>query len=145
MNKKLNASFTPNKSVSKELDPNRHKRKMSQSNVSESPTRRKRKCKYCEQIETKRSNMRNHSLNHFKDKLCNILPPSTLVKPFPCPICKHESRDKITMLRHVGFAHRKIFDFCTDEDLLGVEISDEIVQNISNDTNGGEYVGHTVQ
>ena len=88
--------------------------------------------------------MKNHTLNHFKDQVYNILPPSTLVKPFPCPVCKHEWRDIITMLRHYAFAEKKIFDFCSEEDLLGVEINDEGDENISTD-NSSEYVGHTVQ
>ena len=68
--------------------------------------------------------MKNHTLNHFKEKLYSILPAASLSKPFPCPICRRESRDKVTMLRHYAFAEKKIFAFCTDEDLLGVETSD---------------------
>ena len=118
---------------------------MNQSNLSED-SRRKRKCKYCEQIETKRHNMKNHTLNHFKDKFYPVLPPLSLVKPFPCPVCGHESRDKVTMLRHYAFAEKKIFefDFCTEEDLLGVEINDEITEDVSSSSNS-EYVGHTVK
>ena len=87
-----------------------------------------RKCKKCDKIEFKRGNMKNHSLNHYMENLTNIIPASSLVAPFPCPEpeCEgKEHRDKITFLRHYAFAHRKIFDICNEEDLLGVEIDDE--------------------
>lgn len=87
-----------------------------------------RKCKYCDQMEEKRGNMKNHTLNHYKEKLCNILPPSSLITPFACPICKQEHRDKVTFLRHFGFAEKKIFEFCTEEDLLGEAIDSDNVQ-----------------
>ena len=35
---------------------------------------------------------------------------------FDCPICKAPSRDKITAMRHYGFAHRKVFELCDESD-----------------------------
>ena len=31
-------------------------------------------------------------------------------KPFPCPECQKENRDRITMIRHFAFSHGKIFE-----------------------------------
>ena len=81
--------------------------------------------------------MKNHSLNHFKDKLNSIAPPESLVTPFPCPEgCKDPKdptkpkghRDKVTFQRHFAFQHRKIYEFCSPEDLLGEELDDEDVK-----------------
>jgi hypothetical protein len=96
-----------------------------------------RKCKFCDNIEEKRGNMKNHTLNHFKEPLNSITPPDSLVKPFPCPIpsCEgKEHRDKITFQRHFGFGHRKIYEFCSDEDLLGDEITGECINSTKNTT-----------
>ena len=89
-----------------------------------------RRCKFCDQIEEKRGNMKNHTLNHFKEKLYSIIRPVSLVAPFPCPICEDgkEHRDKITFLRHYAFSHKKIYEFCSDEDLVGVEMDEADIQ-----------------
>ena len=95
-----------------------------------------RRCKYCDKIEIKRENMKNHSLNHFKEKLNSIIPPESLVAPFPCPFfpeChdpKDSSkpkchRDKVTFQRHFAFQHRKIYEICSYEDLMGEEIDED--------------------
>ena len=95
-----------------------------------------RRCRYCDKIEIKRENMKNHSLNHFKEKLNSIIPPESLVTPFPCPFFPEchdpkdssrpkEHRDKVTFQRHFAFQHRKIYELCSYEDLMGEDIDDE--------------------
>ena len=37
-------------------------------------------------------------------------------KPFLCPICQNPSRDKITLLRHYAFGHKKVFEICNEGD-----------------------------
>ena len=114
---------TPNKSIKRKL-PHNEKSTFSKEFKWNGP----RKCKHCDQIEEKRGNMKNHSLNHYKDKLNSITPPASLVLPFPCPEPEcygKEHRDKVTFQRHFGFGHRKIYQFCTEEDLLGEEIIGE--------------------
>ena len=60
-------------------------------------------------------NLKNHVLNHFKDELLKDLPTTV---PFQCPIahCSRKSRDKISMLRHYAFGHRKVFEICNKDD-----------------------------
>merc|ERR1712062_263495 len=36
-----------------------------------------------------------------------VLPDS---KPFPCPDCDSTSRDRITLVRHYAFTHKKLFE-----------------------------------
>ena len=70
-------------------------------------------CSFCDEIFDKSSNLKNHVLNHFKAELIADLPES---KPFTCPECDcNPVRDKTTLLRHYAFTHKKIFDFCTPE------------------------------
>ena len=57
--------------------------------------------------------MKNHVVIHFKDQLLCDLPTSL---PFTCPECKYVPREKITLLRHYAFSHRKVFDFASEED-----------------------------
>ena len=52
-------------------------------------------------------------MNHFKDQLNQHLPSCA---PFLCPECKNPNRDKITILRHYAFGHKKVFDLVDQED-----------------------------
>ena len=70
-------------------------------------------CRFCTESKDKASNLKNHVLNHIKDQLFKELPTCT---PFLCPECKTPSRDKITLLRHYAFGHRKAFSFISEED-----------------------------
>ena len=70
-------------------------------------------CRFCEETFDKTANLRNHVLNHFKEPLMELLPNK---KPYDCPMCSTTSRDKITLLRHVAFTHKKVFEHCKEED-----------------------------
>ena len=101
-----------------------------------------KRCKYCDKQEVKRENMKNHSLNHFKDRLNELaeaMSEDCLRTPFPCPFFPEchdpkdsskpkEHRDKVTFQRHFAFQHRKIYELCSYEDLMGEDIDDEDVK-----------------
>ena len=91
--------------------------------------------------------MKNHSMNHFKEKINSIIPEESLKPPFPCPFfpeChdpKDSSkpklhRDKVTFQRHFAFQHRKIYEFCSYEDLMGEDIDDEDLSQPATSTPG---------
>uniref|UniRef100_A0A0K2UVC7 Nucleus accumbens associated 1, BEN and BTB (POZ) domain containing [Myotis brandtii] n=1 Tax=Lepeophtheirus salmonis TaxID=72036 RepID=A0A0K2UVC7_LEPSM len=84
-----------------------------------SPSKKGRlvKCKFCDLTFDKLYNLRNHILNHFKDKLYPYLPAS---KPYACPDCYIEMRDRITLLRHYSYSHRHVFKLCSEDDVRGV-------------------------
>jgi len=75
-------------------------------------------CPKCKQICKDNSNLRNHVLSHYYHVFYDILPTC---KPFECPICGNSSRDRITMVRHYAFTHKKFFEMTdvTPEDLAG--------------------------
>jgi len=75
-------------------------------------------CFKCGQICKDNSNLKNHVLSHYYQTFYDVLPDS---KPFPCPICNNTSRDKITMVRHYAFTHKKLFELTdvTPEHLAG--------------------------
>ena len=62
-------------------------------------------CRFCDYKADKASNIKNHTLNHFKDQLFPMLPSCV---PFICPDCSNPHRDKITLLRHFAFSHDKV-------------------------------------
>ena len=78
------------------------------------------KCAFCTEIHLKRGNLKNHTLNHFKNDLLAELPSSA---PFTCPKCPSGSRDKITLMRHYAFSHKVIYKYCSPDDLNGIPIS----------------------
>ncbi len=121
------------------------------------------KCNFCDGVFDKQSNLKNHVVNHFKDQLLRNLPP---MKPFSCPECDAPpSRDKITLLRHYAFTHKKIFEFCKvsalvspfnfvdigfffhfpqESDLSGTKASEEEVKRfIASGGGGGKSEQHT--
>merc|ERR1719319_1448530 len=73
-------------------------------------------CFKCDQVCKDKSQLKNHVLSHFYEEFYKILPSS---KPYPCPECEHENRDRITLVRHYAFTHRHIFEYVT-EDQLGM-------------------------
>ena len=75
-----------------------------------------RECVICHQILDTRPKMREHVLNHYKSQLLLSLPRK---RPFTCPECNSDSRDKITLLRHYAFTHRHIYEYSNDQELLG--------------------------
>ena len=70
-------------------------------------------CRFCDESYEKPANLKNHVLNHFKEKLLPFIP---MIKPFNCPECNQISRDRITLLRHFSFTHNNVFKFATEDD-----------------------------
>ena len=64
-------------------------------------------CFKCGQICKDNSNLKNHVLSHYYQVFYDVLPDS---KPFPCPECGNTSRDRITLVRHFAFTHKKLFE-----------------------------------
>ena len=71
-------------------------------------------CPKCEIVCKDFGNLKNHLLSHFYPQFYELLPGS---KPFPCPICEKENRDRITLLRHYAFTHNKA------EEITGIDFS----------------------
>jgi len=63
-------------------------------------------CPTCGVFKEKLPNFRNHILTHYTEVFNPILPSSP---PYICPECQALSRDKITLMRHLAFAHKKMF------------------------------------
>ena len=51
-----------------------------------------------------KTHLRNHVLAHFYNKFDPFIPQA---KPFSCPECQAESRDRITLIRHFAWSHQK--------------------------------------
>merc|ERR1719509_501412 len=51
-----------------------------------------------------KSHLRNHILAHFYSAFDPFIPKD---KPFACPECGNESRDKFTLIRHLAWTHKK--------------------------------------
>ena len=64
-------------------------------------------CFKCGQICKDNSNLKNHVLSHYYQVFYEVLPDS---KPYPCPDCGNTSRDRITLVRHYAFTHKKLFE-----------------------------------
>ena len=78
-------------------------------------------CFKCGQVCKDNSNLKNHILSHYYQVFYEVLPDS---KPYPCPICDSHSRDRITLVRHYAFTHKKFFEMTdvTPEHLGGARI-----------------------
>eukprot|EP00096_Caligus_rogercresseyi_P012334 TRINITY_DN5129_c0_g1_i1.p1 TRINITY_DN5129_c0_g1~~TRINITY_DN5129_c0_g1_i1.p1 ORF type:complete len:317 (-),score=38.60 TRINITY_DN5129_c0_g1_i1:175-1125(-) len=74
------------------------------------------KCSFCDVTYLKLSNLKNHTLNHFKSILYPKLPSC---KPYTCPDCSKVSRDRVTLLRHYSFFHQHIFEHISQKKLYG--------------------------
>ena len=90
-----------------------------------------RKCTFCSNQYDKTSNMKNHTLNHFLEKIKAYLPKN---KPFQCPTCGLVQRDIITLARHYAFTHKNVYNYCSEEELRGVPMGKK-----SNDEDG-DYI-----
>ena len=75
-------------------------------------------CPKCGQVCKDNSNLKNHVLSHYYQVFYDVLPDC---KPFSCPLCGNPSRDRITMVRHYAFTHKKLFEMTdiTPEDIAG--------------------------
>jgi len=77
------------------------------------------KCNFCDEVKAGKANIKNHSLNHFKDELY-----LQLTSGLSCPLCDAPSRDKITLLRHYAFTHNKVNDLLSNpDDLYGTPVT----------------------
>jgi len=65
------------------------------------------KCPKCDQICKNNNNLKNHILSHYYHDFYRVTPDT---KPYPCPTCGKENRDRITLIRHLAFSHGMIFE-----------------------------------
>jgi len=63
-------------------------------------------CPTCGDCKDKKDNFKNHFLSHYYHVFNSVLPSSP---PYTCPECKSLSRDKITLLRHYAWTHKKMY------------------------------------
>ena len=115
--------------------PSGHKRDVDRDYVprglSDAKPGQLRKCTFCSNQYDKTSNMKNHTLNHFLEKIKSFLPKN---KPFQCPTCGLVQRDIITLARHYAFTHKNVYDYCSEEELRGVPV------NKKSDDDDGDYI-----
>lgn len=64
-------------------------------------------CPKCDQICKDSSNFKNHLLSHYYTDFYEVTPSK---KPFACPTCGKENRDRITLIRHYAFKHNMLFE-----------------------------------
>jgi len=64
-------------------------------------------CPKCDQICKNNTNLKNHILSHYYHDFYRVTPDT---KPYPCPTCGKENRDRITLIRHLAFSHGMIFE-----------------------------------
>ena len=63
-------------------------------------------CSTCGKINAGAGMFKNHFLSHHYDKFATVLPN---VAPYNCPVCPaSDIRDKITLIRHYAFTHKKL-------------------------------------
>jgi len=64
-------------------------------------------CPKCDQICKDNANLKNHVLSHYYQDFYRVTPDQ---KPFACPTCGKENRDRITMIRHFAFSHNMLYE-----------------------------------
>jgi uncharacterized C2H2 Zn-finger protein len=79
-------------------------------------------CTLCDEVFYAKGAFRNHIANHFKAELLADLPQA---RPFICPECDCSVRDKISLMRHYAFTHKKLQNMCTDEQFNGRQVNKE--------------------
>ena len=77
---------------------------------------KRRQCTFCTAKFEELQDLRNHTLTHFKKQLCSNLPN---FEPFKCPTCNEFMQDAVTLLHHYAFTHQMIYEYCTEDDLVG--------------------------
>ena len=73
-------------------------------------------CPTCGDSKDTRSNFKNHLLTHYADIFNPLLPSAS---PYKCPKCDKQFRDKISLMRHYAFYHKKMYEMTdlTEESL----------------------------
>merc|ERR1719320_782463 len=133
----LNMAITPNikkavKEVSNEneqngeVGPSCNKRKRSSSGDTVNM-----KCFSCGSECKSKTDLKNHVLTHYYSEIYPVLPAS---KPFTCPNCSLESRDKVSLIRHYAFTHKEIYKYCTHEQLTNSPAGDDVLDNNKKDS-----------
>jgi len=106
-----------------------------EKDADEKVTKRKRsisgeslnlKCYSCGLDSKSKVDLKNHVLSHYYADFYAILPAS---KPFTCPTCSMESRDRISLVRHFAFTHKEIYKYCTHEQLTNSPADDSALDN----------------
>jgi hypothetical protein len=64
-------------------------------------------CFKCGQICKDNALLKNHVLSHYYQDFYRVTPDC---KPFACPDCGKENRDRITMIRHYAYTHNMIHE-----------------------------------
>ena len=64
-------------------------------------------CPKCDQICKDNANLKNHVLSHYYQDFYRVTPDT---KPYACPTCGKENRDRITMIRHFAFSHNMLYE-----------------------------------
>ena len=80
---------------------------------------KRRQCTFCTAKFEELQDLRNHTLTHFKKQLLANLPTS---EPYKCPTCGESMPDSITILHHYAFTHQMIYEYCTEDDLVGKKV-----------------------
>ena len=83
---------------------------------------KRRQCTFCTAKFEELQDLRNHTLTHFKKQLLANLPSS---EPYNCPTCGESMPDSITILHHYAFTHQMIYEYCTEDDLVGKKVGVE--------------------
>ena len=79
-------------------------------------------CYKCGERKRTRDAFKNHLLSHYADNFTSLLPSAP---PYKCPECDHTIRDKTSLMRHLAFYHKKLYEI-TD---LTEESLNEIIFN----------------
>ena len=86
-------------------------------------------CYKCGERKRTRDVFKNHLLSHYSDNFTPLLPSAP---PYKCPECNHLFRDKISLMRHLGFYHKKLYEITdlTEESLNEVIVKAQVTIRI---------------
>ena len=93
---------------------------------------KRRQCTFCNAKFEELQDLRNHTLNHFKKQLLSHLPNQ---EPYKCPTCNETMSDSIMLIQHYAFTHQMIYEYCTEDDLIGRPIGKGNQSPKSSDSN----------